>query len=157
MSIELLNETSTLANAQILPVFTFSGTVKEGETSSYSVQLRGPGGSVQANTEFSAITLSLIDEVTRTPVNSRLDQDVLGVGKLGQNDVAFSATALFTWNLTSLDSVLADPTQTLLLEWHRAIITFSFDFGSGPEVAVHEIRIPVRRAFSTSLPTVSQW
>lgn len=136
-------------------VFTAPTATGEGETATYVSQLRGPGGAIIANTDFTAITCTFIDETTKIPINGRVDQDILGAGMTGQNNFTFSATALLTWNLQAADNTVVDPTGTVKIEFHRAILTFDFDIGSGPERAIHEVRIPVRRAFSTALPTVS--
>ena len=115
----------------------------EGETSTYSVQLTGPGGAAIADTQFSAITLIYLDEETRSIINTRGDQDVLNL-----NDHTLSATALLTWLIQAEDTVMVDPTNTRQIEYHRAVYKYEFDIGSGPEIAFHEVRFPVRAAFS---------
>ena len=145
---------STVTSRSVSSVTT---TVFAGSTSVYTVQLEGPAAQVIANTDFTAITLTLVDESTRSVINSRSDQDILdiGGGSIGDNNVVISPTALLTWTAQPLDNVIVDVTDTVNIEFHRAIFTFSFDIGSGAEVAIHEVRIPVRRVFQSSLQTLT--
>ena len=154
MPLELSSEALVASNPATSSVTTIVTVVSEGETSVYSVQLTGPGGAPIANTDFSAITLSHVDELTKAVINSRSQQDVLGGGS-GQNNVTLSAAALLTWNLQAADNVVIDPTQTRKTVYNRAIFTFTFDIGAGTEIGIHEVRIPVRKAFIPVTQTFS--
>ena len=129
-------------------VTTFAEPLHQGETAVYTVQFQGPGATAIADTDFAGLELSYVDEESHIIVNGRNTQDVLNM-----NNVTLSATALLTWNIQAADTAFVDPTGTRKIEFHRAIFRATFDIGSGPEVAYHEVRIPVRRAFAvTSQP-----
>ena len=156
MPIEINSPTFTTSRPVAVSVETIVDPVTSGETAVYSTQLNGPGAAVIANTDFTAITLTLVDEETRAVVNSRLDQDVLDFPtNLGANNVALNATALLTWTIQSADTIFVDPSQTRRLIYYRTIFTFDFDIGAGTERGIHEVRIPIRQAFTTSLKTLS--
>ena len=142
------------SSSQIVPVFVTDVAVTEGDTSSYVVQLQGPGGAIIANTDFSAIELTYVDEATRNVINGRNVQDVLGAGT-GANNVTLSPTALLTWNLQPADNVIVDSTGCTNIEFHRAIFKYTFDIGSGTEVATCEVRIAVKRGFKTQLESLN--
>ena len=157
MPLVLQSETYSSSRPVARSVFVVTDAVLEGETSVYSVQLEGPAAQVIANTDFTVITLTLVDEVTHSVINSRTEQDILdiGGGSIGGNNVVISPTALLTWTAQALDNIIVDPTDTVTIEWHRAIFRFEFDIGAGAEVGLHEVRIPVKRAFQSFLQTLT--
>lgn len=157
MPLEFQSESYTPSQPTEITVFTVENPAFEDSTSTYTVQLRGPGGAIIANTAFTAIELTLIDEVTRIPINSRVDQDVLDAAgaKLGQNNVVITTQSLLTWSVQATDNVIVAADKSSKFEWHRAIFKFEFDSGSGAEIGFHEVRIPVQRRFQTQLPTVN--
>lgn len=148
MPLELSSETLTSSRPTEASITTITEPVKEGETAVYTVQLTGPGGAAIANTQFTAMTLTYIDEETHSVINSRNVQDVFGAGMLGDNNHTVSAAALLTWNLQTADTEFVDPTGTRSIEFHRAIYTFDFDIGAGTERGIHEVRIPIRKGFT---------
>jgi len=154
MPIGLPTETLTASNPVAQSVTTFPNVINEGETLAYVLQLDDGAGGAILNTDFTAITLTLVDEETFVVINSRNAQDILGAGKLGDNNVVFSTAALLTWNMQALDTPVVDPTGTKKYEYHRAIFRFEYDLGlgAGPEVAIHEVRLVVKNAFSPITP-----
>lgn len=136
-------------------VETIVDPIASGETASYQIQLTGPAEAAIANTDFTAITLTLVDEETRHVINDRLNQDVLGVGKLGDNNVVLTTEALLTWSIQSADTTFIDPSLTRKYVYYRAIFTFDFDIGAGAERGVHEVRLPIRKPFAAQLDTLS--
>ena len=154
MALGFPTETLTASNPVAQSVTSFPDVIQEGETATYSIQLDDGAGGVIANTDFTAILLTLVDEETFAVINLRNSQDVLGAGKLGDNNVVFSVAALLTWSLQPLDTLVVDPTGTKKYENHRAIFRFEYDLGlgAGPEVAIHEVRLVVKNAFSPITP-----
>lgn len=142
MPLEQSSQTLTPSRPTSASITSFTEAVKEGETASYVATLTGPGGAAITDTDFTAITLTYIDETTHSPINSRDEQDVLNT-----NDVTLSGVAILTWAIQIDDTPFVDPTQTQQIEFHRAIFTFDFDIGSGPERGIHEVRIPIRKKF----------
>jgi hypothetical protein len=102
---------------------TFLTPIEEGATSTYSITLLTSVGGAILNTQIDSITLTLIDEETHVVLNTRENQDVLGVGKTGQNNVTVSGTADIVWSMQAADNTYVDPTQTKRLEFHRALFT----------------------------------
>ena len=90
MPLTLSSESVTPSRPTSASIVTIVTVVKEGETAIYTTQLLGPSGGAILNTDFTAITLTFIDEATHAVINSRNAQDVLGPGKLGLNDHTFS-------------------------------------------------------------------
>jgi hypothetical protein len=68
----------------------------------------------------------------------------LGGSNLGANNVVISVASQFTWSLQAADNVFVDPTRTKRIEYHRAIFTIVY----GAETFIHEVKFPVRPAFS---------
>lgn len=150
MPLEQSSEALTSSRPAVVSVKTFTEAIIQGETGSYSVQLTGPNAAAIADTDFSAITLTYVDEATLSVINSRNEQDVLNA-----NNVTLSATALLTWSIQAADTTFVDPSLTRMIEYHRAIFTFTFDIGSGTEVGIHEVRIPIRKAFTATVQSLS--
>jgi len=132
-------------------VQTFSESVLEGNTSTLAFTLVGPGNSAISNTQLISADLTLIDERTKQVINDRIAQDVLGAGT-GANDVVIDVVSLITFAMSGLDNPHIDVTETVKYEWHRAIFNFSYDIGSGVELATVEFRIPVKIASKLQLP-----
>ncbi len=149
MPLEITNETLTPSEIVQRTVTGITVLTLEGATAEYVLALQLAGGGTLNNTDLISATLTLFDEETRSVINSRMNQDILGMTNIGDNDVDISTVSQFTWSLTSEDNIFVDPTRTKRLEWHRAIFTIVFDPGSGPdETLIHEVRFPVKRSFS---------
>jgi hypothetical protein len=148
MPLEFNSESVVVSSPVATSVTTITQLIHEGETATYSVQLQGPGGAAIADTDFTAIQMTYLDEESRLVINQRIDQNVLNA-----NNVTLSATALLTWSIQAADTAFIDPSETRTIEYHRAIFRFDFDIGSGPEIGYHEVRIPVRRAFAAAVPS----
>lgn len=146
MPLTFNSETIGASNPTFRNSTKFTDVIDQGSTFSYSVQLLDSAGGSIADTDFSAITATLVDETTGAVINDRQDQDILN-----DNNFTLSATALLAWNGQAGDSVFVDPTQTRKLEWHRLVITFTFDVGGGTEVGIHEVRYPVQKNFVSFL------
>jgi hypothetical protein len=130
---------------------TLTEVAEENMTSQITFTLQLVGGGAIPNTDLTAVTLSLIDEETLAIINSRQDQDVLGAGMTGQNNVVISATSDFTFNLQAADNVIKDPSGTKKLEYHRARFTFDYDNAGNAERHIVEFRFPVRKQLVTLL------
>lgn len=124
---------------------TFVTLVEQGSTASYFTQITLAGGGPVANTDLVTGVLTVFDEETNVVVNARHNQDILGVSKIGANNVTVSVISGITWAIQALDSVVVDPTGTKKIEYHRAV----FKFTTATEVMQHTVRFPVRRAFRT--------
>lgn len=127
---------------------TLTETVNEDTTATMVVTVTDSAGGAIANTDYTAITLTLLDEETHAIINSRQDQDVLGApANIGANNVVIDAAGELTWSMQIADNDYVDPTRTKQIEFHRAIFTIDGDFGSGAERIIHEIRFPLKRKF----------
>ena len=139
MSIDITSETFTPSPSVVRTVTQYASQVPQGGTATYVITLNS-----LVNTDLDAVTLNLFDEETRAVINNRSNQDVLGVGQTGQNNVSIAANATITWSLTALDNIYVDPTRTKRIEFHIAIFTITVN----ADVLIHEVRFPVRKSFT---------
>ena len=149
MPLQLLNNTFNAASVGPKAFEKVTVAPKAGESATYTTQLADILGVDAPLATFSAITLTFVDEVTGSVINFRQDQNVLNA-----NNVTVSATGLLTWNMQVADNSRITATTNNTIEYHRAIFSFVYDFGTGEETAEHEIRIPVRQSFSGLVPFV---
>ncbi len=149
MPLQISVETLTPSEVVQQVVTNFATTILEGATATYVLALQVSGGGTLDNTELSSATLTLYDEETKSVINSRSSQDILGApANIGDNNVVISIASQFTWSMQAADNAYVDPTKTKRVEYHRAIFTISYDSGSGAEVLIHEVRFAVKRGFS---------
>lgn len=134
MPAQISNETYTVSNPVGTSRTNFPVNTLQGATSVYSVTFLTLAGGAIANTQLTSISLSLFDVNSVSVINSRQDQDVLGAGKTGQNNVTVSATSDIVWTLQTADNVIVDVTNTVKVEQHLARFTVVYDVGSGPDV-----------------------
>lgn len=152
MPLEYVGELLTPSSVTEQNVVTIAKAFFEGTTGTYSTRLAGPGGALIANTQFTSMNLTLIDETTKSIINSRNQADVLGAGTGNGTDFTVAADATITWNIQAADTVLADPTNTENVATLRAILRFAYDIGAGSEVTEHHVRFFVKRKLVGTLP-----
>ena len=129
-------------------VKTFTDIIEEGATADLSFTIQTAAAGVVANTDIDSMLLTMIDEETHAlVVAARENQDVLGAGKTGQNNVTVSATSAIVFSLQATDTVVVDPTKTKKIEYHRAVFTIQTTILTVTEIAKYEVRFPVRPAF----------
>lgn len=142
MAFTLSTETFSPAQAVTRSQVNYATPVDENATATYALTLTG----IADNTVLDVVTLTLYDEETKTVINTRQEQDILGVAKTGQNNVVISVTPTITWTLQALDNIVVDPTRTKRLEYHRAIFKIVVD----AQVEYHTVKFAVRKAFTVT-------
>lgn len=148
MPLQVSAETFVPSEVLQRQVTNIGSSVNQGATASYVLGLQVAGGGTLVNTDITTATLTLYDEETKSVINSRHNQDVLGVSKTGANNVVVSVSSTFTWSMQALDNAYVDPTLTKRIEYHRAIFTIVYNSGAGAETLIHELKFPVKRSFS---------
>ena len=149
MPLQINSETLVPATSVAETTTNFANVVNEGSTASYVLALALVGGGVLNNTALISAKLTLYDEETKSIINGRSAQDILGApANGGANNVVISAASQFTWSLQGSDNAYLDPTHTKRVEYHRAIFDITFNPGTGVERLLHDIHFPVKRAFS---------
>lgn len=129
----------------------FNTTTIEGSTSTYAVTFQTLAGGPIANTELTSVELTLFVLPADAPtfggtiINGRQDEDILGVGKTGANDVTISATSDLVWTLQPEDNAIIDTTNLVTIEPHLARFKVVYDVGAGAETLIHDVVLNVRR------------
>lgn len=80
------------------------------------------------NSALQTATLTLYDHSTGTIINTRDDDDILGGGKTGANNVVI-ASGVATWYVQSVDNTIISP--AIAYELHIALVEWSWDPGDG--------------------------
>ena len=152
MPSQIVNTSLTTGSTQRRAI-TLTDVIEEGATASLAFTHQAAGGGSIPNTDLQSVTLTLFDEESHAIINSRQDQDVLGAGMTGQNNVAITATSDFTLSLQIADNIVYDPTRTKTIEYHRARFEITYTLAAQTEVSIIEFRFPVRRELTTVLTT----
>lgn len=97
--------------------------VREGATAVISTTIRDLEGAALGSADLDTLTLTLWDEATQGIINDRDDQDVLNT-----NGGTLDADGAFELRLDPDDTVVVN--DFLRLEWHEAILTWTWQTGS---------------------------
>lgn len=118
-------------------------TVVEETSAEISWQFRDEDNASIENTSLQSVTLTLYSIGGNTIINGRDDQDILGVGKTGANDVVITGQGAATWYMQPADNMIVDGDT---LEDHMALIEWSWNPGDGFGVrqGKQQIRINVQ-------------
>ena len=101
-----------------------------GATGKFTGTLKDADGTAISNASLLTLTLTLKDANTGATVNSRSEQNVLGVaGGTGQNNVTVDSNGALTWSIQTADTA----TQETAASNEDHVATFIWTFTSGSE------------------------
>jgi hypothetical protein len=103
-------------------------TVRERASAILSWNVEDEDGQAVSNAAIETMTLTLYDVSSNTIINSRNDQDILGPGKTGINNVDITSGGSVTWYLQPDDNIIVNSSAW---EYHTALIEWTWNPGDG--------------------------